>query len=162
MNTTNTTQLTTSTTNENNQNPGSNKMIDIVPIGTKEFFNRQYTTAELMTEKEIADKKLSVTASATKHGHGVEFMESDGVEFYTYTFSENKKTMTTLNAISRSACLSGGDAWKFGFVDANGKINMLFNGKYVVRGRDIAFDLFRVVREYVDCNGFGVAFASKS
>jgi hypothetical protein len=139
------------------------KMSDEVSVTAKEFFRNQYTTAELYQEKKIAELKEKITQQAQKRGNSVRFFCSDGIEFYTYTIKK-ENSLTTLNELKDFGALSGGEAWKFGYVTKEGKIIMLFGNQYVAKGRENAIALYEKVALYVKTHigNEAIPFAEKN
>jgi len=134
-----------------------------VKITAKEFFGTQYKTTQLYDAKKIAELKEKTIENAKKRNNAVKFFFADGIEFFSYTIT-NEKKLTTLNQVQDGGMLSGGELWKFGYVEKNGKITMLCGNHYIADGREDAIGKFQIVKGYVEkhIGKEATAFATKN
>lgn len=146
----------------------SSMMNEFVEVNGKKFFGTKYRTEEIydgVHYKSIDKLKKLVEDRARFYKYdAISFFENEGVHFFLNTITEANGTLTFINQLQEGGCLSGGDIWKFGFVDKEGRIFLLYKGNYVARGRKEAIKFFRSVKIYVEhaYKGECIAFATKN
>jgi hypothetical protein len=143
------------------------KAYDTKTISPRELFSLTYSTKELFTFEKIEEMKCKIIESLNPKGEiEIEFFENEGVVFYCSSFKENGKKLTTINDLKDYSIISGGELWKFGFVNRKtGNITLLFGGHFIARNRQEAFKYFEIA-EVVTSNKFEdskdlIAFAIK-
>lgn len=137
----------------------------------RELFSMTYGTRELYTSEVIESMKKKIRERIESKKANVEFFEDDGVIFYSSTFTEesgpNKgDKLTTITNLKDYSVMSGGELWKFGYINKKtGQITLLFGGHCVAKGRREAFKYFEIAK-IVTSNKFEnpadlIAFAHK-
>lgn len=126
------------------------KPTELKNISAKDLFFMSYPTRELYTAEKIDEMKNKLVKIAAEKKELVRFFENDGIIFYLWTFTEligteKGKKMTVINCIKDWSAMSGGDMWKFGYVNSKtGTITFMFDGNYVAKGRKRAYELFNI------------------
>ncbi len=121
-------------------------------VTARELFSMTYGTHELYSDSEIESMKKKVVERLKLKMASIEFYENEGIIFYSHTFIEEEgpnkgDSITTINHLKDYSVLSGGELWKFGFINKKtGEITLLFGGNCVAKGRNEAFKYFEIAK----------------
>lgn len=126
------------------------KAYSIKEVSGRELFKTNVATRDLYSSSQLENVKSKITKDAHKIGDSVEFLEDDGIIFYTYNSSKDDFTVIDhLRRMPKFINENKDARWCFGFVNRlNGKISLLFGG-HTVADEASAHDLFTIARELV-------------
>jgi len=125
-----------------------------VKISYKRLFKPHQMDADVLQQTIQEEKKLTVAYC------DVHVWVRDDRAYKVYAFIEDNMHFATLSEVGTTHYSKKQD-WKFGYVQQDGTIWMLFNGHVMTSDRTKAKQAFQGIKKYVESNNLGIPFAYK-